>query len=170
VPDVRVLGIDPGTRVLGFGVIEQRGNELRAVTHGTVNPRPSLSLAERLDLLFTGINTVLESARPDAVAVEGVFSHRNAHSALILGHARGVALLCAARMGLPVFEYAPAQVKRAVGASGAAEKQQVLRLIRGYLGLQALEKVDAADALALALCHLNRSRFAARIVPGRQVG
>ena len=84
-PDVRVLGIDPGTRVLGFGVIEQRGNELRAVTHGTVNPRPSLSLAERLDLLFTGINSVLESARPDAVAVEGVFSHRNAHSALIPG-------------------------------------------------------------------------------------
>ena len=104
--------------------------------------------------------------RPEAVAVEGVFSHRNARSALVLGHARGVVLLNAARARVPVFEYAPAEVKRAVGASGRAEKEQVVRLIKGFLGLASVERADAADALAIAVCHLNRARFTARLRAG----
>lgn len=166
---MRVLGIDPGTRILGYGVVEQQGNALRAIDHGTVAPGGSIELSERLKLIFIGLTGIIESARPDAVAIEGVFSHKNARSALILGHARGVALLCAARAGLPVFEYAPAEVKKAVGASGAAEKEQVVRLIRGYLGIAQIEKADAADALALAVCHLNRHRFTARLKSARDL-
>jgi crossover junction endodeoxyribonuclease RuvC len=167
---VRVLGIDPGTRVLGYGVVEQRGTALRALDHGTLSPGGQIPLSERLALIYSGLSALFEAHRPEAVAVEGVFSHRNARSALILGHARGVALLCAARAGAPVFEYAPAEVKRAVGASGAAEKEQVLRLVRGYLGLEEIKKADAADALALAICHLNRSRFQARLQAAKEGG
>jgi crossover junction endodeoxyribonuclease RuvC len=164
---VRVLGIDPGTRVLGYGVIEQQGTQLKAISFGALEPGGQAPLEERLKVLFVGINEVIAQGKPDAVAVEGVFTHKSARSALILGHARGVALLCAALNHLPVFEYAPAEVKRAVGASGAADKEQVLRLVRGYLGLGEIKRADATDALALALCHLNRSRFLARLQSAR---
>jgi crossover junction endodeoxyribonuclease RuvC len=160
---VRVLGIDPGSRVLGYGVVEQQGNALRALDHGTIAPGGKLPLENRLHLIFQGLTAVLEANRPEAVAIEGLFSHRNARSALVLGHARGVALLCAARAGLEVFEYAPAEVKKAVGAGGAAEKEQVVRLVRSFLGIDRIDKADAADALALAVCHLNRHRFNARL-------
>ncbi|MBS2028898.1 MAG: crossover junction endodeoxyribonuclease RuvC [Deltaproteobacteria bacterium] len=160
---MRVLGIDPGTRVLGYGVVEQQGNSLRALDHGTVSPGDKLSLERRLHLIFQGITAVIDAARPDAVAIEGLFSHKNARSALVLGHARGVALLCAARAGLEVFEYAPAEVKKAIGAPGNAEKEQVVKMVRGFLGVERIDKFDAADALALAVCHLNRHRFTARL-------
>ena len=160
---MRVLGIDPGSRVLGYGVVEQQGNSLRALDHGTVAPGGNMALEKRLHLIFQGVTAVIESARPEAVAIEGLFSHRNARSALVLGHARGVALLCAARAGLEVFEYAPAEVKKAIGAGGAAEKEQVSKLVRGFLGIAHIEKADASDALAIAVCHLNRHRFNARL-------
>jgi crossover junction endodeoxyribonuclease RuvC len=160
---VRVLGIDPGTRVLGYGVVEQHGNTLRALDHGALSPGGEPPLESRLHLIFQGLTAIIEAARPDAVAIEGLFSHKNARSALVLGHARGVALLCAARAGLPVHEYAPAQVKKAVGASGAADKEQVVKMVRGFLGIERIAKADAADALALAVCHLNHYRFQARM-------
>jgi crossover junction endodeoxyribonuclease RuvC len=160
---VRVLGIDPGTRVLGYGVVDGRGSELRAIAHGVVAPGGDIPLAERLLVLDQGLSALFALHRPEAVAVEGIFSHRSARSALVLGHARGVVLVNAARAGVPVFEYAPAEVKKAVGASGRAEKEQVGRLVRGYLGIQSVLKADAADALALAICHLNRSRFRSRL-------
>jgi crossover junction endodeoxyribonuclease RuvC len=163
---VRVLGIDPGTRVLGYGVVEGRGSELSALDHGVIAPGGDIPLAERLLLIDTGLAALFAKHRPEAVAVEGVFSHRNARSALVLGHARGVVLLNAARARVPVFEYAPAEVKRAVGASGRAEKEQVVRLIKGFLGLASVQRADAADALAIAVCHLNRARFTARLRAG----
>ena len=165
---VRVLGIDPGTRVLGYGVVEGKGTQLQALDYGVIAPGGNMPLAERLLLIDRGLLGIFGEHRPEAVAVEGVFSHRNARSALVLGHARGVVLLNAARAGVPVFEYAPAMVKRAVGASGRAEKEQIVRLIRGYLGVATLHKADAADALALAICHLNRSRFSARLSAARE--
>lgn len=122
-----------------------------------------MPLAERLLLIDRGLATLMATFQPEAVAVEGVFSHRNARSALVLGHARGVVLLNAARAGVPVFEYAPAEVKRAIGASGRAEKEQIVRLVKSYLGVVSVQRADAADALALAVCHLNRSRFTARL-------
>jgi crossover junction endodeoxyribonuclease RuvC len=163
---VRVLGIDPGTRVLGYGVVDGRGTSLVALAHGVIAPGGDIPLADRLLIIDQGLTLLFATHRPEAVAVEGVFSHRNARSALVLGHARGVVLLNAARAQVPVFEYAPAEVKRAVGASGRAEKEQVVRLIQGFLGLGAIEKADAADALALAVCHLNRARFTARLKAG----
>ncbi len=163
---MRVLGIDPGTRVLGYGVVDGRGTLLSAIDHGVIAPGGDIPLADRLLLIDRGLAVLFATHRPEAVAVEGVFSHRNARSALVLGHARGVVLLNAARAQVPVFEYAPAEVKRAVGASGRAEKEQVVRLIKGFLGLASVERADAADALALAVCHLNRARFTARLKAG----
>lgn len=163
---MRVLGIDPGSRVTGFGVVESQGNTLRALDHGVVAPGGEMALEERLGLIFAGLTTLIAACQPEAVAIEGLFSHKNARSALVLGHARGVALLCANRAGLPVFEYAPAEVKKAVGAPGNAEKEQVQKLLKGFLGIERFEKADAADALAIAICHLNRHRFNARLASG----
>jgi len=163
VPRVRVLGIDPGTRVLGYGVVAQHGTHLRALSHGTISPGGAMALEQRLRLIHLGITQVIAAHAPEVVAIEGLFSHKNARSALVLGHARGVALLCAAQAGLSVFEYAPAEVKKAVGAGGRAEKDQVVAMVKRLLGIDRIDKADAADALALAVCHLNRRRFDARV-------
>jgi crossover junction endodeoxyribonuclease RuvC len=162
----RVLGIDPGSRVSGFGVVEARGNQLLHLAHGVLRVPGDLPLELRLAELFHGLCQALARWSPDAVAVEGVFAFRNARSALVLGHARGVALLAAAQGGRPVFEYAPAAVKRAVGAGGAASKEAVARQIRAFLGLVGPLRPDATDALAVAVCHLHRSRVVA-LLPER---
>jgi crossover junction endodeoxyribonuclease RuvC len=160
----RVLGIDPGSRVSGFGVVEERGSRLQYLSHGVLRLPAELPLELRLAELFHGLCQALERWEPEAVAVEGVFAFRNARSALVLGHARGVALLAAAQGGRPVYEYAPAVVKRAVGASGAASKEAVGRQIRAFLGLERPVGADATDALAVAVCHLHRTRWEALLV------
>ncbi len=156
---MRVLGIDPGSRYLGFGVVDWRAGRPVHVAHGVVRAEGKGELPERLRLIHHELEAVLRVWSPDAVAVEGVFTHKNARSALILGHARGVALLLAAQHGLAVFEYAPARVKRAVGAGGNDGKGAVARMVTTLLRLEErLERADAYDALAVALCHA----FAAR--------
>jgi crossover junction endodeoxyribonuclease RuvC len=159
-PPFRVLGIDPGSRVTGFGVVETHGSRLFHLAHGALCVPGELALELRLAQLFHGLTEVLAFWTPDAVAVEGVFAFRNARSALVLGHARGVALLAAAQGGRPVFEYAPAAVKRAVGAGGAASKEAVAKQVRAFLGLSGVLRTDATDALAVAVCHLHRARVA----------
>ncbi len=158
---MRVLGIDPGTQYLGMGLVERDGGRLVHVRHFLLKPREFDQLADRLAYLHDGISAVIEEHRPDEVAVEGVFYAKNARSAIILAHARGVALACAARAGLKVSEYPPASVKRAVGVSGAAQKDAVTRMVCSLLGLREVERADCADALAVAICHLNHSRVAA---------
>ena len=154
---MRVLGIDPGSRYLGFGVVERRGQKFTHVGHGVVRADPRAPLALRLSQIFVGLREAVLRYAPDVVAVEGVFHHKNARSALILGHARGVALLIAAQSGLAVHEYAPARVKRAVGANGNAGKQAVARMVTTLLQISpGNERSDAFDALAVALCHLGR--------------
>lgn len=165
-PPFRVLGIDPGSRVTGFGVVEAHGSRLCHLAHGVLRVPGELALELRLAELFHGLSEVLALWTPDAVAVEGVFAFRNARSALVLGHARGVALLAAAQGGRPVFEYAPAAVKRAVGAGGAASKEAVAKQMRAFLGLTGLLRADATDALAVAVCHLHRARVVA-LLPER---
>jgi crossover junction endodeoxyribonuclease RuvC len=152
----RVLGIDPGSRVVGWGVVERRGGGLLHVAHGVLRLDASASLELRLVELFARLSETVVRHAPVAVAVEGVFTFKNARSALVLGHARGVALLVAARAGVPVFEYAPAMVKRSVGAGGAAAKEAVARAVTGFLGLDGTPRADATDALAVAVCHLHR--------------
>lgn len=165
---MRVLGIDPGSRFLGFGVVEERGGRARHVGHGVVQADLDAPLAERLAQLFEGLRAAIERYAPDQIAVEGVFHHKNARSALILGHARGVALLLAAQARLSVHEYAPARVKKAVGASGNASKDAVARMVGTLLQVDVAQtRADATDALAVALCHLSRARTAALVPSAR---
>jgi crossover junction endodeoxyribonuclease RuvC len=152
---MRVLGIDPGTQYLGLGIVDGRIGRHVHIAHFLLEPKDQGTLPQKLAYIFDGISEVIAIHRPDAVAVEGVFTGKNARSAIILAHARGVALLAAARAGLEVFEYPPSSVKRAVGASGQAGKETVTRMVCTMLGLPEIERADCADALAVALCHLN---------------
>lgn len=156
-----MLGIDPGSRFLGYGVVDERAGKLRHMGHGIVKPDPKAPLEMRLVEIFETLSTVMSTYRPDAVAVEGVFTFKNIRSALVLGQARGAALLAVARQGLTVSEYAPAKVKKAVGANGSSQKDAVARMVRTLLSLPELERHDAYDALAIAICHCNQVRFSA---------
>jgi len=156
--EVRVLGIDPGSRFMGFGVVESRSGALVHVGHGVIKADANAALEHRLQHLHRELTRAIALYQPVAVAVEGLFSHRNARSALVLGHARGVALLAAAQGGLDVHEYAPAKVKKSVGAGGADGKDGVARMVRTFLGVAEGERADATDALAVAICHLNHVR------------
>lgn len=155
---MRVLGIDPGSRFMGYGVIEERLGRPVHVAHGVLKADGDAPLELRLKELFGGVQTAIQLYQPASVAVEGLFTFKNARSALVLGHARGIALLAAAQAGLDVHEYSPARVKKAVGAGGNDGKDAVARMIRTWLGVEDLERADASDALAVALCHLNAAR------------
>ncbi|MBV8145151.1 MAG: crossover junction endodeoxyribonuclease RuvC [Gammaproteobacteria bacterium] len=158
---VRILGLDPGSRRTGFGVIECRGGEVRPVTHGCINVTAATHPA-RLRLIFEGLRALLSEHGPSEVAVERVFVSRNPDSALKLGQARGAAL-CAIPAEVPVFEYAPRAIKLAVVGSGGAEKFQVAQMIRTILSLAERPAADAADALAVAVCHAHQRQLHARI-------
>lgn len=163
---LRVLGIDPGSRFLGFGLVEFQHRKVIHVASGVITLDGKAPLAQRLHQIFVELGEVLRAFRPDAVSVEGVFTHKNARSALVLGHARGVALLLAAQAGTPVFEYAPARVKRSVGAGGNDSKGSVARMVTMQLGLtKPLKRADAYDALAVALCHLHQAKAGLPIAP-----
>ncbi|TLZ35318.1 MAG: crossover junction endodeoxyribonuclease RuvC [Gammaproteobacteria bacterium] len=150
---VRVLGLDPGSRRTGFGVIDCCGGKLTVVAHGCLNVAAAAPTA-RLRILFEGLLALVSEHHPTEVAVERVFVSRNADSALKLGQARGAAL-CAVPAAVPVFEYAPRAVKLAVVGSGGAEKFQVAHMIRELLSLAERPGADAADALAVAVCHAH---------------
>ena len=152
-----VLGVDPGTATTGYGVVARAGDgAVSLVECGVVRTTPSAELAVRLRDIHLGIVEVIERTRPDAVAVEGVFYARNVRTSLVLGHARGVILLAAALRDLPVVEYAPAEIKNAIVGTGRAAKEQVQFMVQRLLRLKAPPKpADAADAVAVALCHSN---------------
>ena len=151
---MRILGIDPGSIKTGYGVIEREGRAFRLVTAGVIRPKAGEDLYVRLSVIFDGLIGVIAETQPQLVAVESVFTHKNAQSALVLGHARGVALLAAARAGLPLHEFPPATVKKSITGAGAAEKAQVAFMVRRILAVPEGDKLaeDAADALAVALC------------------
>lgn len=160
-----MLGIDPGTATMGYGVVTgSPGRAARLVECGVVRTKSTTSLPARLALLFDGLGELLDRHNPDAVAVEGLFHGRNARSALILGHARGVVLLAAERAARPVVEISPAEVKRAVTGTGAAGKSQVAAMVTRLLGLAtAPSPADAADGVAIALTCLIRMQPRARL-------
>lgn len=155
---MRVFGIDPGSIRTGYGCVETDGSRHRIVLSGALSTAAAPTLPEKLLTIHRGLAELLAACRPDAVAIESLFHATNARSALRLGHARGVAMLAASQAGLPIAEYTPMQVKRAVVGYGRAEKHQVQHMVQLILGLAALPTPhDAADALAVAICHAQTS-------------
>lgn len=160
---LRVLGIDPGTVVTGWGVVEAVGSTLAHLAHGTIATAGAHEQGARLSRIYCGIEAVIEAYRPEGVSIEKVFFARNAQSALKLGQARGVVLLAAAHHHATVHEYAAAEIKSAVVGYGQATKGQVQMMVASLLGLPGRLELDAADALAAAICHLHRQSFQARL-------
>lgn len=155
---MRILGLDPGLTHTGWGIIESVGNRLRHVADGRISSSASQPLPARLAKLDAALSTVIAEWQPDCAAVEETFVNKNALSALKLGQARGVVLLAPARAGLEVAEYAANLVKKSVVGNGHAEKEQVAHMVRVLLGLnEAGSSADAADALAVAICHAHHS-------------
>ena len=150
----RILGVDPGSRITGYGVIEFVGTQSHYIDSGCIRVKGD-DLAVRLESIFRGLETLIERHGPDEFAIEQVFVHRNAASALTLGHARGVALVAAQLGVVPVFEYTPTQIKQSVTGRGRATKEQVQHMTKVLLSLSHTPANDAADALAVALCHAH---------------
>ena len=159
---MRVLGIDPGLTRAGYGVVEEAGGRLKALDHGTIRASGN-DVPDQLAALRARLATVLARHRPDAMSIERLFVTRNQQTAIRVGQASGVIMLVAAEAGIPVTEYGPLQVKQAIVGVGNATKDQVTYMVRRLLGLaEKPDTADAADALALAICHLHSYRLAAR--------
>jgi crossover junction endodeoxyribonuclease RuvC len=154
---VRVFGIDPGSERTGYGCIDSDGRHHQLVLCGAIRTRAGASFPDRLSMIYRELTGLLTDCRPECVAIENLFYSVNARSALKLGHARGVAMLAAVEAGMTVVEYTPAEIKRAVVGYGRAEKPQVGQMVKLLLGLTRVPSPhDAADALAVAICHLQR--------------
>ena len=160
----RILGIDPGSLVTGWGVVEASGNHLTHIAHGAITASAAEGQAARLSRMYRGIEEVVERFHPSGVSLERVFFARNAASALKLGQARGVALLAAAQHDIAVSEYTAAEIKNAVVGYGQATKAQVQRMVAALLRLRGAVAADEADALAAAICHLHRQTLQARLL------
>lgn len=169
---MRVLGIDPGTRHLGWGVVERVGTRLSHVAHGVIDTDTEQGLASRLVEIDDALTVVIAEHRPEIGAIESLFFSKDPQSAAKLGHARGVVLLRLTRAGLVLHEYSPALVKRTVVGRGAAEKKQVAMVVSALLQLGELPRADAADALAIAVTHLQAAGFhsAVRAATGPVIG
>lgn len=160
---MRILGLDPGLRFTGFGIIEAHGNRLMHVTDGVIGTDGEAEVATRLKTLDDALAALLREFAPDEAAVEETYVNRNGSATLKLGYARGVVLLAPARAGIPVAEYGAKTVKRSVVGTGGAEKSQVALMVRRLLPGAALRRADAADALAVAICHAHHRATLARI-------
>lgn len=152
----RILGIDPGSRTTGYGIIDKNGSRIGFVACGTIRTTKDWNLNDRLLEIFDGLMHVIDQHQPDVAAVEDMFIANNPSSALKLGHARGVAVLAAMKSGMLVHDYSPRVVKQAVAGYGHAEKEQVQHMVQALLELSSAPSNDAADALAVAICHANR--------------
>ncbi len=158
----RILGIDPGSRLTGFGVLDFEGERPTYVASGSIKS-PDGEFPDRLRQIFTSVGEIVSEYRPDVVAIESVFMQKNAGSALKLGHARSAALCATFAFDVEVFEYAPREIKLAVVGTGSATKEQVQHMVVSLLRLDSVPGLDAADALATALCHGHQQRTRARL-------
>ncbi len=152
---MRVLGIDPGSRITGYGVIEKRKSGLVEIEHGEIKPPKQESLSLCLVTIYDQLLEAVDRSSPDAISVEDIFYGKNVKSLIRQGHVRGVAILAGARRRIPVFEYTPLEIKQAVVGYGRAEKAQVQKMVKAILKLPEAPSADAADALAVAICHIN---------------
>ncbi|CUX95993.1 Crossover junction endodeoxyribonuclease RuvC [Candidatus Gullanella endobia] len=155
-----ILGIDPGSRITGYGIIQQEGHKLTYLGSGCIQTKVE-DFPTRLKLIYAGVSEIITQFQPDCLAIEQIFMAKNADSALKLGQVRGVAIVVAVNLNLPIFEYAARQVKKTVVGSGAAEKYQVQHMVRNLLTLPINLQADAADALGIAIthCHVSQSIF-----------
>lgn len=157
---LRILGIDPGIAIVGFGFIDQRGNRLVPVQYGCIQTEAHTDPAVRLRQIYDSLRQLIDTYKPDAVALEKLFFNRNVTTAFTVGQARGVLMLAAVQHGLPIGEYTPLQVKQAIVGYGKAEKRQVQEMVRMFLQLREAPKPDdVADALAVAICHAHSVGF-----------
>jgi crossover junction endodeoxyribonuclease RuvC len=158
---MRVLGIDPGTAITGYAVVEEDKNGvLNLVALGVINTPAHSPLPSRLQMIYQGLHEIINLHQPEASAVEQLFFSKNARTAMSVGHARGVTLLALANAGLPIHEYTPMQIKQAVTGYGGADKQQIQEMVRMLLQLSTIPKPDdAADAAAVAICYLQRAKL-----------
>ena len=161
---MKIFGIDPGSDRTGYGCVEHIGGRHVLVICGSLAGPSNAAFPDKLRAIHSGLAALLSHHRPDCVAIENIFYARNVRSALRLGHARGVALLAAAEAGLPVVEYSPAEIKNAIAGTGRASKEQIQYMVQQLLRLRtAPHPADAADAVAVALCHCNAGALAARL-------
>ncbi len=163
-----ILGIDPGTAIMGWGVVRQEGNRLRYVQHGAITTPSDWTMPRRLSRLFDGVTELLKGYRPDSVAIEELFFNTNVTTGITVGQARGVAILAAYRAGIEVAEYTPLQIKQAVTSYGRADKRQVQEMVKSLLKLPAIPRPDdAADGLAIAITHAFSSRMGGKVGVGK---
>lgn len=156
---LRIIGIDPGSRITGYGVVEKRGASFVHIDNGCLTTRARDPIADRLEQIHSGLAEIFSKYRPDAAAVEEIFFAKNAASSLKLGEARGVALLASVQAKIPVFEYATREVKQALTGYGQATKDQIQKMVKSMLVLPEVAQEDASDALAVAICHLQSYRM-----------
>ena len=157
---MRILGIDPGIAIVGYGVVDKEGNSYKTIAYDAVTTRAHTPLPERLEKVYQGIDEIIKIYKPAAMSIEELFFNNNAKTALTVGQARGVIILAAVQNNLPVYEYTPLQVKQALTGYGRASKGQIQQMMKSMLGLTEIPKPDdVADALAIAVCHGNSMRF-----------
>ncbi len=158
---MRVLGVDPGSRITGYGVLEEQNREISFIAAGLIKPPEKMPFPRKIHRIFQGLVEVIERYAPEAAAVEDLFYAKNARSSLKLGHARGAALIAAGQCDIPVFEYTPLEIKKSVVGYGRADKEQVRSMVNIMLRLTKQVPLDASDALAGAICHINSARLRA---------
>ena len=166
---VRILGIDPGTVTMGYGVIQAEGYEITLLDSGALAAQERSPMGERLSYIYRRLLEIIDRYRPDAVAIEQPFMAKNVKAALAVGRAQAIAILAAAEQGIPTYEYTPAQVKQRVANYGASNKEQVQEMVKLQLNLTEVpQPSDAADALAIALCHLQETHLDSLLAQGGQ--
>lgn len=158
---MKILGIDPGSHTTGYGIVEVIDGKARHIDNGCIKPNKSGTFPQKLHEIFEDLKGLLDIHKPDVVAIENIFVAKNTRSSLILGHARGAAMLAATSKGLEVAEYTPAEVKMAITGSGRADKEQIQKMVKAILGLPEVAMEDASDALAIAICHGNSYKMRA---------
>jgi len=155
-----VLGIDPGLVTTGYGFIQSKNSDTDIIDYGTISPKKTDNLSLRLNTIYEDITYIIEEYKPSVMAIEEVFYGKNVKSALLLGHARGVAMVCASKKNIPVFEYSARKVKQSITGNGTAHKSQVQYMIMQSFSLKSDNfSLDASDALAIALCHINQVKI-----------
>lgn len=161
---MRILGIDPGYALMGYGVIEQQGNKFKVIDYGSISTEAGTPMPERLKFIYSSLMDIIAETEPEVAALEELFYNTNAKTVINVGQARGVAVLACVNSGLSIDEYTPLQIKQALVGYGRAEKKQVQQMVKTLLGLKSVPKPDdTADALAVAICHANSAAGSSRL-------